>query len=442
MPDKDFPSSEASPPGRLIVASPMGLPKSSGFAAAVTQLASGQLVAMMVPIFAAPILGRLYTPAEYGSFALFVAFSSLLAVFSTLQYQHGIIAEKSERRAVELVQLCSVAALLVAFAGPVFAGVVTLVFGWHEVFPELGYWFVFLPFSVLMLGFTASVSALANRQARYRSIAMIQVVAAVATVVVAIGAGSVGWGSYGLLAGYLAGQGASAASYLVLYRQLSGKTPLTSPARLIALSRRHRKFPTYTLPSELLGMFNQQMPTFALSFMGAAALTGSFSRALQLVAAPITLLGFAVGQVFRQKASAQYREYGTCRPLFRRTALFLISFGLPFGVVFSLFAPLIFVVYLGPAWREAGEVAQLLAPMLLLRLVASPLSTVFFFAEAQRNDAAIMFGAFLLCGGMVLSGAILFEDPKAVIVGFSLAYCLIYLVQLTWSYRLAGGRSG
>ncbi|MDP3458632.1 MAG: oligosaccharide flippase family protein [Hyphomonas sp.] len=439
MPDQDLPHAHASPRGGSSAIPAPRWGTTTGFAGSVAKLASGQLIAMIVPIMAAPILGRLYDPSEYGVFALYVAFATILAVFATLQFQHAIIAEKRERLAVQLVQLCAITALTVAGFGLLFFGTITLLLSGQDKFSELRGWLFLLPFSMLLLGLMASIGALANRKARYGSMAAIQVLTALTTVLVAIMAGNAGWGASGLLAGYVSGQVAGAGSYLVLYRQLAAKTPRASLSRLIALSRRYRKFPIYTLPSELLGIFNQQMPVLALSVLGATALTGSFSRALQLVAAPITLIGMAVGQVFRQKASADYRNHGTCQPLFRRTALFLAAFGLPFSVVFSLFAPKIFSIYLGPDWREAGEVARWLAPMLLLRLVSSPLSTVFFFAQAQRNDAAIMFAAFILCGTLVMSGAVMFTDPMAVIVGFSIAYSLIYLVQLVWSYRLARG---
>ena len=413
---------------------------SNGFAGSVAKLASGQFIAMIVPFLAAPILGRLYVPADYGAFALYVALASLLSVFATLQLQHAIIAEKSNRRAIQLIQLCALCAIVVAGLGLVLACALTIAHGWQTEMPTPRAWWFFLPLSILLLGLISSIGTLANRMAHYGSMAAIQVIMALATVIVGILAGLAGWGPSGLLAGYLSGQVAGAACFLVLQRQLAVGTPFASFARLVALFRRHRRFPAFTLPSELLGTFNQQLPIFALGALGANALTGAYSRSLQLVATPITLLGTSIGQVFREKASEDYRVHGTCQPLFRRTALVLFAVGLPSTILFSFLAPDIFALYLGPDWREAGEVARLLAPMLLLRLVASPLSTVFFFTESQIDDVVVMGGAFFVCGSLVLSSAFLFNDPAAVIIGFSAAYALIYLFQIGWSYRLAGGK--
>lgn len=407
----------------------------------MTTLASGQLLAMVVPILAAPVLGRLYLPTEYGVFALYVACASILAVFATLQLQHAIIAVRSERVAAQLVQLCLVSSVAVAGIGSGAVLFLPLFLEYTGKFSVLRGWLQFLPLSVLLLGFVASVVPLANRRARYREIAGIQVMIAVTTVGVAIMGGTAGWGASGLLAGQLAGQAIGAAGYLVLYKRLSKGVATAGWRRLKILFLRYRRFPIFTLPSELLGIINQQLPVFALSTLGATGLAGAFSRAFQLVAAPITLVGVAVGQVFRQAASEDYRNTGTCAPLFRRTGLALFAIGFPCCIVCILFAPSIFALYLGPNWQEAGVVAQVLAPMLLLRLVASPLSTVFLFTESQHHDAKVMFGAFCLCASMVVAGAMAFDDPMAVIIGFSLSYSLIYIVQLGWSYRLSQGKA-
>jgi O-antigen/teichoic acid export membrane protein len=66
---------------------------------------------MALPILAAPVLGRLYIPAEYGALAQYMAVAALLSVVATLQYQHAIIAERTHQSAVQAVWLCIAASL-------------------------------------------------------------------------------------------------------------------------------------------------------------------------------------------------------------------------------------------------------------------------------------------------------------------------------------------
>src|SRR5690606_27979339 len=122
----------------------------------------------------------------------------------------------------------------------------------------------------------------------------------------------------------------------------------------------------------------------ALGAMGAAHILGAFNRAQQLVSAPITLLGTAVAKVFQQEAAELYRRTNNCRPLLLRTAGGLFASGLPLCLLLLWAAPWVFETVLGPAWREAGELARILAPMLLLRLVVSPVGGVFVLTKRQK----------------------------------------------------------
>src|SRR5512133_2862261 len=53
---------------------------SDGFVRNVFVLMSGTTIAMVVPIVASPVLTRLYTPEDYGVFALYVSIISAAAV--------------------------------------------------------------------------------------------------------------------------------------------------------------------------------------------------------------------------------------------------------------------------------------------------------------------------------------------------------------------------
>ena len=115
--------------------------------------------------------------------------------------------------------------------------------------------------------------------------------------------------------------------------------------------------------------------------MSADASVGAFTRARQLVSMPLTLLGSAVTQVFRRDASTLNQRTGDCRPLAKRVALSLLALGLAPCILFMVWAPEIMVFVLGPAWAEAGVMARVLAPMLLVRIIASPVSSVVYFTD-------------------------------------------------------------
>lgn len=401
---------------------------------AVAMLSGGQSVAILIPILAAPILGRLYAPADYGALALYMAPAAILAVVATLQFQHAIITEGSDRTAWKVAWLCMLTALV--FSSAVTFGVAAL---WKPILAEsaAGAWFIFLPASVAGAGVVAAGGVLANRYRRYRWLASLQVVHVCLTVALSIAFGMLRWGADGLLSAYFIGQAVQVGATLWLLRQVNGKLGLPSIPHLRVLMRRHWKFPAFTMPGEFLGQINMQAPVFALSALGADATLGAFTRARQLVGMPVTILGNAVAQVFRREASESYRTIGSCRSLMLRTAGGLFAAGLGPCLLFIGFAPWLFTAYLGPSWTEAGEIARILAPMLLLRVAISPITPVFYFTGHQSLDLKLMIASVATMTVVLILGSVIGDDEMNVIWAFAIGYGAIYMVYFFAALRVA-----
>ena len=397
------------------------------FFRAVAMLSGGQTIAIMVPIFTAPILGRLYGPVDYGPLTQYMAVAAILSVLACFQFQHAIITEASERNAGAVAWLCMLSALLV---GGLVAIACALL--WQPLLQEsaAGRWFLLLPLTVLGAGIVAAGSFLSNRHSHYRWIAAIQVGQVIATVTLSIALGISSWGADGLLAAYFLGQLLQVSAYSVQLWRLRGSLRIPSPSRLHVLARRHWKFAVFTTPSEFAGQVNMQAPIFALSALREEAALGAFARAQQLVSLPVTILAGSVSQVFRRDAAQLYNQTGSCRALAIRTAGGLFAVGIIPCIIAMVIAPWLFEVYLGPSWREAGNIARLLAPMLLLRLVVAPVTTVFYIAGRQREDFALTIGSSVFMLAMVYASNIIYHDASSTILAYSISFSLTYIIYL------------
>jgi O-antigen/teichoic acid export membrane protein len=401
---------------------------------AVVKLASGQALAVALPFLAAPILGRLYTPSDYGLLAAFMAVSGLISTFATLQLQHGIISEASERRVELLVQVCGVLAAFAGFVTLVLAVVLFVFAAEHQTYADARGWLLMLPLSVVTAALSGAIATLANRRCRYDTLARIPVLGVMVSVPVSITLGFAGWGVDGLFTAYALSQAVMALIYWRLFRDIVPKLIAANRPRLWSIAYRHRRFAIYTLPSELLSTFNLNAPTYVLSALGAVPLLGSYSRASRLVGAPLTLLGQSIAMVFRQRAADDYRRTGSCRPIFLKTALALLAIGAIPMTVITLFGPRLFVLWLGPNWAEAGYLAQVLAPMLLMRMVASPLTAVFRFTDRQAASLWLQLFATLLIVGAAALCLLFGTQPMLLFWGYALSYSFVYIVAaaLAW----------
>jgi O-antigen/teichoic acid export membrane protein len=407
----------------------------SSFLRAVAVLSGGQAVAILVPILAAPILGRLYMPADYGALAAYMAPAAILAVLASLQFQHAIIAERTDHNAALVGWICLTSALVIG-------GLTALVvaFFWTTVFlpTATGEWFVLLPLTVASAGLVVTGQFQANRHRYYRWIAVIQMSHVLATVAMSIMLGLWGWGANGLLTAYFVGQGIQIAGFGILL--VRGDTALSYPqaGRIRVLIKRHWKFPAFTLPSAFSDQINMQIPVLALTAMGADATLGAFTRARQLVSMPVTVLGQSVAQVFRREGSELYRQTGSCRRLMLKTAGGMFAVGIIPCVAFMIFAPWLFSLYLGPAWREAGELARILAPMLLMRAVVSPVSVILLVVGAQVTEFMLSTFTVFAVSGSILFSLFFFGSPDSIVLAFSLSYALCYTVTFFVCLKKAG----
>jgi O-antigen/teichoic acid export membrane protein len=74
----------------------------------VLTLASGTLIAQALNVLAAPILTRLYVPADFGRNELFISFLSVASVAVSLRYDAAIVTARTRRTAAYVVLLSTV----------------------------------------------------------------------------------------------------------------------------------------------------------------------------------------------------------------------------------------------------------------------------------------------------------------------------------------------
>src|SRR5690606_10348328 len=161
-------------------------------------------------------------------------------------------------------------------------------------------------------------SALLVRTEQYGRLAVRNAVQGWGTAATQLGLGAAGVRPLGLLAGLGVGRMAGIAlmlpSLLGLRRgdqePAAGRgdqAPVTGAAMLAAL-RRFRRFPLVTSWSGLLNVAGQYAPFFVFALAYDDRVTGWLAFTARLLAAPVTLIGQAVAQVYLCRGASVRRE--------------------------------------------------------------------------------------------------------------------------------------
>lgn len=406
-------------------------PSASPFARKVGILFSGNAVGQAIPIVLSPVIARLYPPADFGVFSLYLGIVGVAAVISTGRYELAILLPKRTQMADALLILSLVLVIATTLAVSISLAFLEQKFA-ITIREPFGEWVFLIPIAIFFRGAIQSFVFFHTRRANYRIIAAAKIAQGSTLGIVQIALGLVGFGAGGLIIG-------SILSY-ALSATVSGSTVLTNVSlrrarawRAIRKVRnRYSNFPRYNLPHAALRASTSNLPVLALSMYFTDTEVGLYAMCFGITVLPLSLISQPIFQVFSQELTQRWRHspvsaLDLARSLRRRVVT--ITF-LP-AVVAVILAPSVFAFVLGEQWRESGELFRWLSPMIIMSFISSNFSFIPQLVGGQRKAMVLeIIGFGLMVLSMAVGGAIgnlritllLFSSSAALLTGYRLAW--------------------
>ncbi|MFL9627876.1 lipopolysaccharide biosynthesis protein [Aeromonas jandaei] len=417
----------------------MILPKSK-YARNVITLMSGTGLAQAIPIAISPILTRLYSPEEFGMFALYLAMAAILSVGATGRYELAILLPKKDSDAMNILAL----SVFLSFIVSLLFLVVIFAFNYEMTSflntPEISAWLYWVPASTLLMGIYQSLNYWSNRKSHYKRLAISRSIQSGASAVTQLGAGYIGASIGGLIGSQLVGQVVSSA---VLSQQIVHEDKLyfrkIRKKRMLLMARRYQNFPRFLILAHGFNTASAQIPVMFLTVFFSTSIAGFYMLTQRVMGVPTTLIASAIGDVFRQEATHAYIHSGNCRDIYISTFKMLLFLSLPPSLVFIFIAPDLFAFAFGDTWRDAGIYAQILTPVFFLRFVTTPLSNMFMIAEKQKLDLVWQIGLLSMTFFSLLIGKYAASAYLAIIL-FATSYSAMFIINGLMTYRMATGR--
>jgi O-antigen/teichoic acid export membrane protein len=350
--------------------------KSSHFAIDVAKLVTGTTIANVITILASPILTRLYGPAAFGFFALFMSITGIIVTIACMRYELAIMLPKNDEEAVNLLvlSLSSVAIIsLLTIPALYFGGDVILkLLGAPGLAPYL--WFI--PPFVFMSGIFLALRMWNLRTCHFTQLSVAQITNSAATTSTQVGAGLFGYATGGSLIG------ATLVGSFISLGYLGGQTWREDHAiiqkgfsiqGMISGMKRYRKFPMIDSGSALLNSISWQLPAFLLSAFFSPIIVGFYALGYRVLQLPMSFIGGALSQVFFQRATEAKIE-GTLDKLVENVFRILVQIGLFPTLLITFIGGDLFAIIFGEIWREAGIYAQILSIWTIVLFISSPLT--------------------------------------------------------------------
>jgi len=390
---------------------------SSSFIGSVGKLVSASIASQAILLAILPLVTRLYNPADFGVFAVFVAILALVLVASSLRYELAIPLPRSDGNAFALLLLALLLNAIIALVS------ILIVLPWGRYVanalnsPELVSILWLLPFSILGAGTYRALRLWAVRHHDFNALASTSIMQAIANAVAQIGCGMAGLGGMGLALSHFFGQSAGAKRLTRGTASLFWGTGRRGIVRMRYMALRYNRFPKFDVAAALIDTLSMQLPNLLLAGLFSPLVAGHYLLAERILGTPLSLISQAVGQVIYARSRTSI-EAGTMAPLAVRVLFGLgVLIVVPATLIFFVCEPLFAFVF-GESWRAAGLFASWIVIGHSAQFLFSSISLVLMATNAQNINLVLHLGmlvaksASLYYGYMVgsaLSGIIAFS---------------------------------
>jgi PST family polysaccharide transporter len=312
------------------------------------------------------VLARLLAPNDFGLVGMVTAFTGVLNLFRDF----GLSSAAVQRVTVTDEQISTLfwinisVGTLLALVSVAMAPAVAAFYSEPRLFGVT---------AVLAAGFLFNAagvqhSALLQREMRFTTLAVINIVSLLVSSGIAIIGAKAGYGYWALVAMTVTSPLVGTIGFWLTTAWIPGM-----PHRRAGIRSMMRFGGTLTLNGLVVYAASNFEKVLLGRFWGVDAI-GIYGRAYQLVNIPIDNLNSAVGEVAFSALSRLQDDPYRLRNYFLKAYGVILAMTLPMTAACALFAADVITVILGPKWQGAVMIFRLLTPTILVFAIANPLA--------------------------------------------------------------------
>ncbi|PPB74493.1 hypothetical protein CDQ80_05320 [Campylobacter hyointestinalis subsp. hyointestinalis] len=398
-------------------------------------LLSGTIIAQAIPIAISPILTRIYTPDDFGVFALFLAISSVFGSISTAKYELAIALPKKDEDAINILALgfvitCFIS-LFILCGVIIFGRYFTKLLGNEEIY----LWLYFIPLTVFFLGIFNLLSYFNVRKKNYTTLKNANIIKSIIFCIVQLAVGLLKPGALGLILGDLVSK--MSANLRLAKNIYTDKTLMSSISKpkMLAIAKRYIDFAKVYALSSLFDTFCKQLVFIMIPKIFSLTFSGFFFLPHKMIELTSALISNSVSQVYLQKISENKNNRIGNLGIFKSTLKKLFVFALFIGVVGYFVSPYIFPFIFGKDWVVSGVIAQYIFIIFVVKFCVDSLKvTLITYMELKKLAfwQYLYFGTSSIFFGICL---ILKVNLKIFLVLFAIHEYLLYGLCLFLIFR-------
>lgn len=400
-------------------------------------LIGGNAVAQGIVFAAYLLLGRLYSPQDFELYTIFFSYIEVLIILSTCKLELAIVVAQSHAESRQVSALARKLNVLVSLVLLALGLVLILTpLGSSLNLPILrnGWCVILIAPMVYLCGTTRIYIFTANRHRRYAEQAGSEIMTSLSGTISKV------------LLGLFSSLHAVGMPIGVVLGKLFGNLYLRNKCRKLEdikddketphftyrqILSRHRNFPLFVVPKDILSALSANLPFLWLASYSADASLGLFGMALAFTMRPVNMINGAFEKVFFARCSESVRQSEPIGILIRRFVWITLSITIPLAAIGYFVAEPLFVWLLGSQWVGTGYYIRCLLPWIVAVLTANSLMFVSNIFGTQRIEFRFQIVLFLLRIAALGIG-IYQQNIKLAVLLFALASAAVSTALLIW----------
>jgi len=396
---------------------------------------TGTTIAQAIPIAISPILTRIYTPEDFGVFAIFLAITAIFGSIANGRYELAIMLPRKDEDAINIFALGFIITSSLSLI------LLTLIILFNDYFTkllnndEIGLWLYFIPIAVFFTGLFNLLNYFNNRKKYYKDIANATIIKSIILAIMQLSIGFFKEGVTGLISGQIVSH--IFANMRLFNNIMKDKILISkiSKIKIIALAKKYKNFPIYNTQQALINVVFSQIPIFILAKFFNSSVIGFYALSIRIIQSPISILGNSLATVLYQKVVSLKNSKKVYMPEIYKFLKYQIFISIFLFIIIFILSEHINIIF-GEAWNIIGVYIKILTPWLIMVFIVSPLAFSINLTNNQKKGLKIewMYGLIKLLS--LLIGVVYFQSIEMTLGLFSIANAIFLFFQGWWFINL------
>ena len=348
------------------------------------QLFLGNVFSQLIAIAFSPILTRIFDPASFGIYALFISIITILGAFISMRLEGAVVLAKTNRIAVDVFTLgisflafwFCIFQILIYFANQLLS---------IETLNLLANYSYFIPITAVLIGLMLLIDGWLNKKGKFLFISNLQILHATSTAICSITIGLYYASINGLIIGaFAAFLLTSIIGLMVCGNEFWSNLRFPTIKSLKKTLKDFKNFPLYSTPANLCGVFSVQSFYIFAGIIYGEVILGFLYLLNRIVSIPSSTISMNVGKVY-----FKYLSDNRPKKTYKNSILLLLAM-LALSAVISIILYIFLFSYIGrifgSEWSDAENYLVYFIFLGAVNFIYSPFSFIYLYLGIQKYE--------------------------------------------------------